>query len=198
MAASYDSNTNENRLSEQDPRTELDSHANMVVLGSNCFVFEWSGRTCTVKPFTDSLGTVQHVPIVDAAIAYDCPYSHRTYILMIRNALYIPNLVNNLIPPFIMREGGVIVNEKAKIHCDDPTTDDHCIRFRNNDLCIPLKLTGTFSFFHSRRPIDSELMSCDKIFVTPDSSEWNPYCESFSLNEESMLDYEGQMSSQLR
>ena len=157
MAACSDSNTGDLGQSEQDSRSELDSHANMVLMGCNCFVFEWSGRTCTVQPFTDSLGSVQHVPIVDAAVAYECPYTHVTYILLIRNALYIPSLENNLIPPFIMREGGVIVNDKAKIHCDDPTTDDHCIKFNNSDLSIPLKLNGTFSFFHSRKPTDSEL-----------------------------------------
>ena len=31
-----------------DPRTETDSHANIVVLGFNSFVFESTGRTCNV------------------------------------------------------------------------------------------------------------------------------------------------------
>ena len=136
MAAYCDSEADELGLTEQDPRTELDSHADMVVLGQNCFAFEQSGKTCTVKPFTDSLGTVQHVPIVDAAIAYDCPYTHETFILLIRNALYIPKMEHNLVPPFIMREGNVIVNDKAKIHCDDPTTDDHCLKFKTSHLSI--------------------------------------------------------------
>jgi hypothetical protein len=182
----------------QDPKSELDSHANMVVLGKNCFVFEWSGQSCSVHPFSDTLGTVKNVPIVDAAIAYDCPYRLETYVLLFRNALYLPTLENNLIPPFIMREGGVIVNEIAKIHCDDPTEDDHCIRFRNHELSIPLRLSGTFSFFHTRTPTDEELQSCDKIFITPDSSHWNPYCPSFCLNEESMLDYNGDIADKSR
>ena len=61
----------------QDPKSELDSHANMVVLGKHCFVFEWSaGQSCSVHPFSESLGSVKNVPIVDAAIAYYCPYRH--------------------------------------------------------------------------------------------------------------------------
>ena len=88
-----------------DSVTELDSHANMVVLGSECFVFEWSGKTCTVNPFTDQLGSAKDVPIVDAAIAYDCPYTNVSYVLIIRNALYMPSMRSNLIPPFIMRQG---------------------------------------------------------------------------------------------
>lgn len=64
-------------ISTADPKTELDSHANMVVLGKNAYVFERTGRTCNVKPFTTTLGTARDVPIVDGAVAYDCPYSHR-------------------------------------------------------------------------------------------------------------------------
>lgn len=93
-----------------------------------------------------------------------------------------------------MRKGGVIVNDKAKIHCDNSTIDDHCIKFYNSDLSIPLKLNGTFSFIHSRKPTDEELQSCNKVFITPDSPCWNPYCKSFSLNEESMLDSNGEMA----
>ena len=45
---------------------------------------------------------------------------------------------NNLIPPFIMRKNGIMVNECAKIHCEDPTREDHAIIFKGYDLCIPL------------------------------------------------------------
>ena len=33
-------------------RTELDSHANMVVLGKYSYIFESTGRTCNVKPLS--------------------------------------------------------------------------------------------------------------------------------------------------
>ena len=164
---------------EEDPRTELDLHANMAVLGRNCFIFEWSGKTCSVQPFTSDLGTVQDVPIVDAAVAYDCPLSHQSYILLIRNALYLPSLIHNLIPPFLIREGGAVVNDTAKIHCTGPSKYDHAISFPDRDLIIPLHLHGIFSFFHTRKPHDEQLTSLDKIFLTPDQKTWNPYCSSF-------------------
>jgi hypothetical protein len=72
-----------------DPRTELDSHANMAVLGKHAYIFESTGKTCNVKPFTDDLGMVTDIPVVDGALAYDCPYTRETYILIVRNALYI-------------------------------------------------------------------------------------------------------------
>ena len=79
-------------------RTELDSHANMVILGLNSFVFESTGRTCNVQPFSTDLGIAKDVPIVDGALAYDCPYTHKVYVLVVRNALHVPSIDHNLIP----------------------------------------------------------------------------------------------------
>ena len=53
------------------PCTELDSHANMVVLGRHSFVFESTGKICIVRPFSEEIGVAEDVPIVDGAIAYD-------------------------------------------------------------------------------------------------------------------------------
>ena len=177
-----------------DPRTELDSHANMVVFGSNSYVFESTGRTCNVHPFSTDLGSASNVPIVDAAVAYDCPYSGETFVLVARNALYIKSMEHNLIPPFIMRAGGVTINEVPKIQCKEPTIDDHCIYFAEPELRIPLHLSGIFSYFHTRAPTLEELHESVKLFITPDSSDWNPHCLSYERNERSMLDYEGNMS----
>ena len=128
-------------------RTELDSHANIVVIGSESFIFESTARTCSVTLFHPKLGVSSKVPIVDGAICYDCPYSGESYILIIRNALYLPYLRNNLIAPFIMRSAGVIIDERPKIHCDDPTVDNYYVKFNDSDLRIPLKLNGIFSYF---------------------------------------------------
>ena len=173
----------------------------MIVLGKDCFVFESTGKTCNVEPFDPNLGTAQNVPIDDAAIAYDCPYTYETFILIIRNALHIKTMHHNLIPPFIMREGGVIVNDIPKMHCSNPSTDDHCLSFKDSDVKIPLQLNGIFSYFKSRKPLLSELYDKDKVFITPDASEWNPHCTSYSHNESIMTNYEGELtcpSSQTR
>ena len=94
-----DLNNNDNLES----RTELDSHANMVVLGKNSFVFDSVlGKHCDVQPFDPTIGQATKVPIVDTAIAYDCSYTHKTYLLVARNILFMPSMKNNLIPPFIL------------------------------------------------------------------------------------------------
>ena len=70
-----------------------------------------------------------------------------------------------------MKDGGVIASDVPKIHYEDPTIEDHCIRFKNSDLKIPMQLSGTFSYFYSRLTTVDQLYSCDKIFITPDSSD---------------------------
>ena len=52
----------------EDPSTELDSHANMVVLGEHDFIFESTNRTCNVQPFDSSLGTASKIPILDVTV----------------------------------------------------------------------------------------------------------------------------------
>ena len=55
------------------PCSDLDSHANMLVFGNKWFIFESvHGRTVDVAPFDPSLGFSAKIPIVDAAVDYNC------------------------------------------------------------------------------------------------------------------------------
>ena len=101
-------------------RTELDSHANMPVVRKEALIVEQYGKTVEVSPFTPDYKPIK-VEVVNAMVQYDSPLDGREYMLVIRNALCVPSMSNNLIPAFIMRENGIVVNECAKIHCEDPT-----------------------------------------------------------------------------
>jgi hypothetical protein len=126
-------------------RTELDSHANMVVVGNTCLVvIEWSGQTAIVNPFTPNYKALPEVPIVDAVVMYECPISGKEYILLVQNALHVPEMEQNLIPPFVMREAGIVVNDTPKIHVNDPTVEDHSIYFEEKSFRIP-RLFGKLS-----------------------------------------------------
>ena len=187
MISSADASVSEN--DDPLPRSELDSHANMVVLGKNSYIFDGVPlRTCDVLPFDPSLGISKSVPIVDGALAYDCPFTLKTFVLIFRNALHVPTLEHNLIPPFILRESGIIVNEKAKIHCANPTIRDHAIISKENDLLIPLQFSGTFSYFHTRIPTREDMESGITIPFTPESAEWDPYSHGYGSQEEKMTD----------
>ena len=79
---------------------------------------------------------------------YECPYSGRRVALVIRDALHVKEMENNLIPPFIMREAGVQVREIPKIHVEDPSVDDHAIVFKETGFRIPYLSMAYFHIFH--------------------------------------------------
>ena len=71
-------------------------------------------------------------------LAYDCKRTNQVNFLVILNVLHIESMDDNLIPPFILREAGLIVNKRAKIHCKPGTAteEDHTIQpiFRQGNL----------------------------------------------------------------
>ena len=84
---------------------------------------------------------------MDAALQYDSPYDGKSYILVVRNALHIPSMCNNLLPPFMLQEAGITVNDKAKIHMMILMAEDHVIIFPETGFRIPMMLWGIFSYF---------------------------------------------------
>ena len=172
-------------------RTELDSHANMPVVGKNAFVLAETGRFCEVNAFTPDYEPMK-VKIVDAALLYECPFNGTVHILVIRNCLHVPTMTNNLIPPFIMREAGIIVNDRPKIHSKDPGVDDHSIYFPESEFRITLTLNGVFSGFSTSKPDIDTLRECEDIYLlTP--TRWDPHDSAYGLNEEGMVDWQGEM-----
>ena len=149
---------------------KLDSHTNIMVLGKNCFVFDnVYRRTCNVEPFDKNLRKAKQIPVIDAALAYDYSYTYETYLLIVRNALYIESMENNLVLPFIMREARLLVRDTLKIHPNNPDAKDYAITFQDNDLSIPLQLHRIFSYFHIRKLTFKEVKYKELIFLTPNS-----------------------------
>ena len=103
-----------------------------------------------------------HVEIVDKALAYDDPYSHKTFILVIRHCLDIPSMDHNLIPPFLLREAGLQVRETPKSQLEAPTIDDHAIYDPESFMRIHLKLSGIFSCFPTRALTRGEVETWDE------------------------------------
>ena len=134
---------------------QLDLHANMVVLGKQCYIIAKQDNKCEVSAFVCDVGTLKSVDVVDACLAYDCIKTGRTILLVFRNALYIPNMKHHLIPPFILREADVEVNDKCRIHCKEKIDlNSHCLWFEDAEVRIPLHLDGVLSTFETRKPTE--------------------------------------------
>ena len=67
--------------SEYGSTTELDSHANIIVVGSQSLVIQDTGQSAHVNAFSDEVPGMSEVPIVDAAISYDFSITGKTYSL---------------------------------------------------------------------------------------------------------------------
>ena len=75
----------------------------MIVLGRQALIINHTGQSEEINAFSSDVEGMSKVPIVDAMVAYNCPYTGNTYILLMQNVLYIATMKHNLKPPFILR-----------------------------------------------------------------------------------------------
>ena len=162
---------------------ELDSHADTSCVGADCRVLSITDQVCQVVPYHQDYQPFNEVPVVQAATAYDHPETGRTYILIINQALLVPNLETTLLNPNQMRANGIIVNDVPKHLTKEPTETSHSIYCPTENLRIPLQLRGIISGFRTRIPTINEIESCEWITLTAESP-WNPKSEEFQENEE--------------
>ena len=143
----------------------------MIVFEKYCFnIFKYV-KEAVVNAFTDQVGTIT-VPIVDADVAYEWTSSQTSYILIARKILSVPSMYHNLIPPFVLREAALTVNDTAMIHLKKPSIDDYAIILPSTDLRIRLHLHGTFSWLSTRMPNPDEILDPSSLVVviTPEGA----------------------------
>ena len=154
-------------------KMELDSHADTVVLGSNCVILNYTGRECDVSPYTDTYDAIKGVPIVKGATAWTSDLTGKSFILVFNEALWMGDVMeHSLINPNQLRHYGVNVQ-------DNPisATQVH-ISTEDDEFLIPLATDGTTIYFPSRTPTAKELQTCRHIILTS-HAEWNPRDVSF-------------------
>ena len=109
---------------------------------------------------------------------------------------------HNLVPSFILREAGLIVNNVPKIHTrkEDLTNETHCIVSKDDidnngtNLCIRMKLDGIFSYFPTHKLTINKLENCEYIetvYLSPDAAQCDPYDEEYADLEDRFLDFRG-------
>jgi hypothetical protein len=161
---------------------ELDSHADTTCAGANCVVLEFTQQVVDVTPYDKNKYEPEvNIPIVRAVTAYT-DNSGNTYVLILNQALYLPDLDHSLLNPNQMRMNGVIVDDCPK-HLSDPSRPStHSIYFPDLDIRIPLELGGVISRICTRHPTNDELEHCLWLHLTSDL-EWDPHSSSFADNE---------------
>lgn len=170
-------------------RCELDSHADTCCFGSNSYIMsEELGTTAEVSPFVASLGKISHVPIATIAIAYDCPSTTTTYILLFHQSLFIAALTSHLICPNQLHMNGIVVNECPLQFLPVTSRTEQMHSVVADNLVIPLELSGVTSYFHTRAPTEDEILDSimyPRIDMTA-PSPWDPYHRAFDQTESSL------------
>ena len=107
--------------------TELDSHADMCVLGRNAKITHKYKNKVSVTGYDKTMGERQY-NIVSGKIAYDNPMTGQPTIVEVNQAIYIPTMSHNLLSPMQLLLNGVKINTKAKIPpCNaNGNTARHC------------------------------------------------------------------------
>ena len=95
------------------PKVELDSHADMCVVGDNCFVIHNPNRPVNVYSYDPKDGH-RSTKTVDAAVGYQDVQSGQKFILMMNQAIQIDGLVNHLLCPMKYHLNGVHISEVPK------------------------------------------------------------------------------------
>lgn len=95
----------------------------VAVVGRHVYILANVGKSVEVSPFTPANKPIE-AKAVYAAVQYQCRFCGNDYIFVIRDAIYMSLMANSLIPPFMLQEAGVQVNERAKIHAYSLTTFD--------------------------------------------------------------------------
>jgi len=173
---------------KEDRGLDLDSHADMAVLGSNCHIFEDTGRTVHVFSYDPNQGSTER-KVVSGCFAYDDQDTGRVVLLIVHQGLSIPHLEYSLISPFQMRENDVVVNDRPKFQTRSPTEEDHTIIVSRDDMTkfrIPLMLRGITSYVNVRHPTKEEIRDEDleRFELTYQTPEWEPGSQRFSKMED--------------
>ncbi len=140
-------------------RCELESHTDTCAFGRHAFIIQEMTQVVSVAGFHPDMKEIQKVKVVTAAVAYDCPFTLVTYILIFPQSLYFPRMNHNLICPDQLREFGLTVNEIPLLRMQpvERTPEHHSIINQEIKLHIALKYDKPISYFECRKPTSNKV-----------------------------------------
>ena len=154
-----------------DPRCELDSHADTCVAGSNTIRVSDNDRLVTVHAYSHEYKPLKDIPVATVATLWVDPKDGQPYILIIHEALYFGDrLKSTLLCPNQLRANGLLVDDVPR---QFDTKSSHSIYVPEDKLRVHLTLQGVVSGFESRKPTMEEYAEYPHIELTS-PLEWEP------------------------
>ncbi|KAI2506148.1 Reverse transcriptase (RNA-dependent DNA polymerase) [Fragilaria crotonensis] len=127
----------------EESRTDLDSHADQCAVGHNSLIVHDYDRPINVSGYDPAGPIAKDMRTVSAALAYDDPLSGATVILLVHQAIYIPELSHNLLSPMQVRINDVIINETPRFLTENPDEFTHSILIPEPDMDRPYVIPRT-------------------------------------------------------
>jgi len=178
----------------QEIQTEMDSHADTCVVGSEtALITQDFGRQVTVSGF-DGTKTAD-AKTVTGVLGYVDPGTGDKFMLVVHQAILVPKMTVNLLGVMQLRDNGLQVNDEPKHMVLNPSEDHHCIIIpasqEREQFRIPLWIKGVTSYFPTWKPSLEEFEGTplDRIIeLTNETVDWDPQQETrFEEQEEAMV-----------
>jgi hypothetical protein len=164
-------------------RSELDSHADTCVGGSNTALLGPAQTVARVSAFAPGYGSKDY-PVGTIGTVWTDPLSGIDYLLVIHQAIFLgKELKHSLLNPNQMRANGLNVDDCPKQY--DPKST-HSIVVEDPQVTIPLSLHGIVSYFPSRKPTQEDVESLEWITLTG-TARWKPKSKEFAEKEALMV-----------
>jgi len=168
-------------------RVELDSHADTCVVGHHALVIHEDPKVVMVSGF-DPSQPARKATVVDAAIKYTRRDTGDPMILLINQAILVPEVDHCLLCPMQCRINGVEINEVPRFLTSNPTTSSHSIVIADptddaHHYTIPLQLEGVVSYFEYTLPTSAEFEdeNIPHLELTAEGPAWEPYDDDYAL-----------------
>jgi len=184
--------TTVNSYKSHEIKCELDSHADTCVVGTNtALIIADYERPVRVRGYSPKVGEATECKTVSVVLQYTHDNGAK-YMLIINQAIYVPDMEVNLICPMQLRDNDIVVNDLPKFMQSKPTTNDHAIIA--DGLTITLSIKGIISYFLVTKPSKEEWenSSADNhIILSYETPMWDPHSTRFQNAEEAMMDHAG-------
>ena len=181
-------------VSVLEPRTALDSHANQCAVGRNALlVHDYERPAINVTGYDPTGQVASNFCNVPAALAYyDDAMTGQIVILVVNQAIYIPDLNHKLLGTMQLRLNDVKVNDVPHFLTDKPDENTHSLVKPTGDdpYVIPLTLKGVASSsFPTRKPTQDEYETLPHLHLTSDEPQHDPHDPGYAEHEEVLCNY---------
>ena len=164
-------------------RTELDSHADTCIAGSNSMLLSEDGRQVTVSGFSSATPHHDNVPIATAATVWANDSGVR-YLLVLHESLFFGDRIpGTLLNPNQLGANHVVVDECPRQFSDTSSHSLSAFTENGDRVTIPLTLRGIMSGFESVKPTLEDLDNLERIHLTADMP-WRPMSTHFEDEED--------------